>query len=128
MNRPTLVTLAILGIAAAGIAFAPPAKAFDVPFDWSCNPQGTSCRAPGLNLPTKEWDRKFHKKYGYPAEIVVEHQADYDAVNSGWTKGGDCMARLADKTYPEVSLAKAKYCKFWQVGVRAPKPKITKGW
>lgn len=70
----------------------------------------------------------FFKKFGYPQEIIVADPADYDAVNSGWTKGGDCASRLADKNYSEVALAKAKFCKFWQVGYRAPKPKIVKGW
>lgn len=122
-----LLATAIITLVAVQFA-ATPVKAFEVPFDWSCNAAGNSCRAPGLQPRAQKFPPKFFKELGYPQQIVVENKEDYDAVNSGWTKGGNCMARLEEKTYPEVSLAKAKFCKFWQVGYAAPKPQIVKGW
>jgi hypothetical protein len=125
-----LATAALLVGAAAAMLFVfpAPAKAFDVPFDWSCNAVGTSCRAPGLQPRTVKFPKEFHKRFGYPHEIVVERPEDYDVVNSGWKKRGNCVALADDPDYPEVGAVKAKYCLFWQKGYAAPKPKIVKGW
>ncbi len=112
----------------AAVSLATPAKAFDVPFDWTCNAAGTSCRAPGLQPQKQKFPAAFFKKYGYPKQIVVENKADFDAVNSGWKTTGNCEALLLDDDYPDVAAAKAKYCLFHQKGYRAPKPKIVKGW
>lgn len=125
--RATLVAAGLLGVSSI-VFLAAPAKAFDVPFDWSCNVAGTSCRAPGLQPKKQKFPSAFFQKYNYPQEILVENKADFNAVSSGWTTRGKCEALLADDAYPEAANAKAKYCLFHQKGYNAPKPKIIKGW
>jgi hypothetical protein len=124
--RATLVATAIIG-ASSLVLLTGPAKAFEVPFDWSCNAEGTSCRAPGLQPKKQKFPAAFFT-YGYPKQIIVQNKDDFDAVNSGWTSKGDCKAQLADSDYPDVAVAKAKFCLFHQKGYNAPKPRIIKGW
>ncbi|QRI64875.1 hypothetical protein JQ506_07755 [Shinella sp. PSBB067] len=129
MKTSTVIAIAIAASVVLSVAAATrPAKAFEVPFDWSCNAAGTHCRAPGLQPRATKFPAEFHKRFNYPKEIVVKNEADYRAVSSGWTKHGDCMALMKDRDYPEVAAAKTKYCLFWKKGYAAPKPKITKGW
>lgn len=113
-------------VLATVVLFPGKSNAFDVPFDWSCNAAGTSCRAPGLQPRLTKFPPAFHKKYNYPHVIEIERPEDYKEITTGWTSRGDCNKLLGATEFHDVDVAKAKYCLFRQKGYAAPIPTFKK--